>query len=195
MPVFRPPSVFCPKVVWKYIAVSLIPLTKPISFYHLFPNLTKANVEQNKSSTTSSSSFPFTVALGDPFVCVVLLPCIGWTVNHSHLVVVMLDVQRQELTAVCFFTNILFFIHLFSQVLHPSTDPGLLLWTLSFSLSPLSLMPSPLPTRDPKNLTNQRRRLPIWLLEERKLERNSITLITNQMLVLPANQTKSPKDQ
>lgn len=60
------------------------------------------------TSTASFSSFPFTVALGDPFVCVMLLPCIGWTVNRRHFVVGLLDVQCQELTAGYFFTNILF---------------------------------------------------------------------------------------
>lgn len=60
------------------------------------------------TSTASFSSFPFTVALGDPFVCVMLLPCIGWTVNRRHFVVSLLGVRCQELTAGCLFTNILF---------------------------------------------------------------------------------------
>lgn len=36
-----------------------------------------------------------------------LLPCIGWTVNHSHLVVVALDVKPRSASP-CFFTNTIF---------------------------------------------------------------------------------------
>lgn len=101
-------------------------------------------MEQNKNSTTSSSSLPFTVALGDPFVCVMLLPCIGWTVNHSHLVVVMLDVHRQAPAPVCFCTNFPFF-HLsvdtgaspFNRPRSSSMDP----FIQSLSIKPIVLSP------------------------------------------------------
>lgn len=41
--------------------------------------------KEKKTPQPHFSSVPFTDALGDPFVCVLLLPCIGWTVNCCHL--------------------------------------------------------------------------------------------------------------
>lgn len=161
-PYFVHPVYFVPKWSGNSIALSFDPIWPNQSHRTIFfLSRSKQMWSKNKNSTTSFSSFPFTVALGDPSVCVMLLPCIGWTVDHSHLVVAMLDVQRQVPTPVHVFTNNLFFIYLFTQVLHPSTDPGLLLWTLLFSLPPLNQVSSPLPTRDQQNLTNQRRRPPI----------------------------------
>lgn len=151
------------------------------------------------TSMASFSRFPFTVALGDPFVCVMLLPCIGWTVNRRHFVVGLLDVQynakglQQSVSLLIFFL-----IHLFPQVLAPSTDPGLLLWTPLFShhspMNQTSLHLLKGLSRDIKSLTS-RTRLLIWLLVEENLERNNTMLITSQMTVLPTNQTKSPQEQ
>uniref|UniRef100_A0A674MJ82 Phosphoinositide phospholipase C n=2 Tax=Takifugu rubripes TaxID=31033 RepID=A0A674MJ82_TAKRU len=41
--------------------------------------------KNEKTPQPHCSSVPFTVALGDPFVCVLLSPCIGWTVICCHL--------------------------------------------------------------------------------------------------------------
>lgn len=74
-----------------------------------------------------------------------LLPCIGWTVIHSHLVVVMLDV-RQVPAAVYFFFLLISFFHLsvytgaspFTRPRSSSLDP----FIQSLSIKPNVLSPS-----------------------------------------------------
>lgn len=61
-------------------------MTNPISFDHIVPNLIYVesflfkDKKNEKTPQPHFSNVPFTVALGDPFVCVLLSPCIGWTV-------------------------------------------------------------------------------------------------------------------